>query len=169
MLKYELLLNNYYMKGQLYNPTFRAGSLHPVLAIHKQECKWSNSTTLNPKAARKIGFPLSKTYWTWIKNCTRNNNLCSKSFDTKVSLILQEGHIMLIPLMVKLLFAKWPNCSSILLDNKLAKDSNYRFRCTSRRYCWNFCKNLMCLPFQHMVKLTTHLKRNFWLRYCLWW
>jgi hypothetical protein len=27
-------------------------------------------------------------------------------FDTKVSLILQEGHIMLIPLMVKLLFAK---------------------------------------------------------------
>jgi hypothetical protein len=29
-----------------------------------------------------------------------------KSFDTKVSFILQEGHIMLIPLMVKLLFAK---------------------------------------------------------------
>jgi acetoin utilization deacetylase AcuC-like enzyme len=24
-----------------------------------------------------------------------------------------------------------------------------------------FAKNLMCLPFQHMVELTTHLKRNF--------
>jgi acetoin utilization deacetylase AcuC-like enzyme len=67
--------------------------LHPVLAIHKQE--YVNDLiqlTLNPKRHGRLDFSFKRTYWTWIKNCTRNNNLCSKSFDTKVSLILQEGH-----------------------------------------------------------------------------
>jgi hypothetical protein len=93
--------------------------LHPVLAIHKQE--YVNDLiqlTLNQKRHGRLDFLFQRTYWTFE---LQNNNLCSKSFDTKVSLIiLQEGHIILIT--HGGFFAKWPsNCSSILLDNKLAK------------------------------------------------
>jgi hypothetical protein len=39
------------------------------------------------------------------------------------------------------------------------KNSNYRFRCTQRNGTAEiFAKTLMCLPFQHMVELTIHLK-----------
>jgi hypothetical protein len=52
-------------------------------------------------------IPLSKELIERELRIAQGTIICAqKSFDTKVSLILQEGHIMLIPLMVKLLFAK---------------------------------------------------------------
>jgi acetoin utilization deacetylase AcuC-like enzyme len=63
MLKYELLPQQLLHEGTALESNFSREfcDLHPVLAIHKQE--YVNDLiqlTLNPKAARKIGFPLSK-------------------------------------------------------------------------------------------------------------
>lgn len=96
MLKYELLPQQLLHEGTAIQTDFfapRLCDLAPVLAIHKQE--YVNDLlqlTLNAKAARKIGFPLSKELVERELIIAQGTiSGAQKSFDTKVSFNIAGG------------------------------------------------------------------------------
>ena len=96
MLKYELLPQQLLHEGTATQTDFfepELCDLTPVLAIHKQE--YVNDLlqlTLNAKAARKIGFPLSKELVERELIIAQGTiTSAQKSFDTKVSFNIAGG------------------------------------------------------------------------------
>jgi acetoin utilization deacetylase AcuC-like enzyme len=96
MLKYELLPQQLLHEGTAMQTDFfepEICDLAPVLAIHKQE--YVNDLlqlTLNAKAARKIGFPLSKELVERELIIAQGTITgAQKSFDTKVSFNIAGG------------------------------------------------------------------------------
>jgi acetoin utilization deacetylase AcuC-like enzyme len=128
MLKYELLPQQLVHEGTAFQANFfepEICDLRPVLAIHKQE--YVNDLiqlTLDSKAARKIGFPLSKELVERELRIAQGTIICAKkSFDTKVSFNIAGGthHAYSTHGEAFCLLNDQAIAAQFLLDNKLAK------------------------------------------------
>ena len=128
MLKYELLPQQLVHEGTALLSNFfepEICDLLPVLAIHKQE--YVNDLiqlTLDPKAARKIGFPLSKELVERELRIAQGTLICAqKSFETKVSFNIAGGthHAYSTHGEAFCLLNDQAIAAQFLLDNKLAK------------------------------------------------
>ncbi|MGO4817258.1 histone deacetylase family protein [Flavobacterium sp. W22_SRS_FP1] len=128
MLKYELLPQQLLYEGTASESNFfqpEVCDLNHVLAIHKKE--YVNdlvNLTLDPKAARKIGFPLSKELVERELRIAQGTILCAqKSFETKVSFNIAGGthHAYSTHGEAFCLLNDQAIASQFLLDNKLAK------------------------------------------------
>jgi acetoin utilization deacetylase AcuC-like enzyme len=128
MLKYELLPQQLVHEGTAFQANFfepEICDLRPVLAIHKQE--YVNDLiqlTLDSKAARKIGFPLSKELVERELRIAQGTIMCAKkSFDTKVSFNIAGGthHAYSTHGEAFCLLNDQAIAAQFLLDNKLAK------------------------------------------------
>lgn len=128
MLKYELLPQQLIHEGtamasDFFEPTIC--DLKHVLAIHKQE--YVNdlmNLTLNPKAARKIGFPLSKELVQRELIIAQGTIIgTQKSFETKVSFNIAGGthHAYSTHGEAFCLLNDQAIAAQFLLDNKQAK------------------------------------------------
>jgi acetoin utilization deacetylase AcuC-like enzyme len=96
MLKYELLPQQLVYEGTASESDFfqpEICDISHVLEIHKQEYVYDLlNLTLNPKAARKIGFPLSKELVERELRIAQGTIIgAQKSFDTKVSFNIAGG------------------------------------------------------------------------------
>jgi acetoin utilization deacetylase AcuC-like enzyme len=128
MLKYELLPQQLVYEGTAEQSDFfqpEICDLNHVLAIHKQEYVDDLiNLTLNPKAARKIGFPLSKELVERELRIAQGTILgAQKSFETKVSFNIAGGthHAYSTHGEAFCLLNDQAIASQFLLDNKLAK------------------------------------------------
>jgi acetoin utilization deacetylase AcuC-like enzyme len=128
MLKYELLPQQLVYEGTAEQSDFfqpEICDLNHVLAIHKQEYVDNLvNLTLDPKAARKIGFPLSKELVERELRIAQGTILCAqKSFETKVSFNIAGGthHAYSTHGEAFCLLNDQAIASQFLLDNKLAK------------------------------------------------
>jgi acetoin utilization deacetylase AcuC-like enzyme len=128
MLKYELLPQQLLHEGTASESDFfqpEVCDLKHVLAIHKQE--YVNdlvNLTLNPKAARKIGFPLSKELVERELRIAQGTIIgAQKSFETKVSFNIAGGthHAYSTHGEAFCLLNDQAIASQFLLDRKLAK------------------------------------------------
>jgi acetoin utilization deacetylase AcuC-like enzyme len=128
MLKYELLPQQLLHEGTAATTDFfepEICDLAPILAIHKQE--YVNDLlqlTLNAKAARKIGFPLSKELVERELIIAQGTITGSqKSFDTKVSFNIAGGthHAYSTHGEAFCLLNDQAIAAQFLLDNNLAK------------------------------------------------
>lgn len=128
MLKYELLPQQLLLEGTASQSDFfkpKICDLKHVLAIHKQEYVDDLlHLTLNPKAVRKIGFPLSKEL---VKReliiAEGTITGAQKSFETKVSFNIAGGthHAYSSHGEAFCLLNDQAIAAQFLLDNKLAK------------------------------------------------
>jgi acetoin utilization deacetylase AcuC-like enzyme len=128
MLKYELLPQQLLHEGTASESDFfqpEICDLAPVLAIHKQEYVDDLlKLTLSPKAARKIGFPLSKELVERELRIAQGTIIgAQKSFETKVSFNIAGGthHAYSTHGEAFCLLNDQAIASQFLLDNKLAK------------------------------------------------
>jgi acetoin utilization deacetylase AcuC-like enzyme len=128
MLKYELLPQQLLYEGTASESNFfqpEVCDLNHVLAIHKKEYVDDLvNLTLDPKAARKIGFPLSKELVERELRIAQGTILCAqKSFETKVSFNIAGGthHAYSTHGEAFCLLNDQAIASQFLLDNKLAK------------------------------------------------
>ncbi len=128
MLKYELLPQQLLYEGTASESDFfqpEVCDLNHVLAIHKKEyIDDLVNLTLNPKAARKIGFPLSKELVERELRIAQGTILCAqKSFETQVSFNIAGGthHAYSTHGEAFCLLNDQAIASQFLLDNKLAK------------------------------------------------
>jgi acetoin utilization deacetylase AcuC-like enzyme len=128
MLKYELLPQQLVYEGTAEQSDFfqpEICDLNHVLAIHKQDYVDDLiNLTLNPKAARKIGFPLSKELVERELRIAQGTILgAQKSFETKVSFNIAGGthHAYSTHGEAFCLLNDQAIASQFLLDNKLAK------------------------------------------------
>jgi acetoin utilization deacetylase AcuC-like enzyme len=128
MLKYELLPQQLVYEGTAEQSDFfqpEICDLNHVLAIHKQEYVDDLiNLTLNPKAARKIGFPLSKELVERELRIAQGTILgAQKSFETRVSFNIAGGthHAYSTHGEAFCLLNDQAIASQFLLDNKLAK------------------------------------------------
>ncbi|MFQ3173068.1 MAG: acetoin utilization deacetylase AcuC-like enzyme [Flavobacterium sp.] len=128
MLKYELLPQQLLHEGTASQTDFfqpEICDLSPVLAIHKQEYVDDLlNLTLNQKAARKIGFPLSKELVERELRIAQGTIIgAQKSFETKVSFNIAGGthHAYSTHGEAFCLLNDQAIASQFLLDNKLVK------------------------------------------------
>jgi acetoin utilization deacetylase AcuC-like enzyme len=128
MLKYELLPQQLLYEGTASESNFfqpEICDLNHVLAIHKKEYVDDLvNLTLNPKAARKIGFPLSKDLVERELRIAQGTIIgAQKSFDTKVSFNIAGGthHAYSTHGEAFCLLNDQAIASQFLLDNKIAK------------------------------------------------
>jgi acetoin utilization deacetylase AcuC-like enzyme len=128
MLKYELLPQQLLHEGTALNSDFfkpEICDLNHVLAIHKQEYVDDLlHLTLNPKAVRKIGFPLSKELVQRELIIAQGTIIgAQKSFETKVSFNIAGGthHAYSAHGEAFCLLNDQAIAAQFLLDNKLAK------------------------------------------------
>jgi acetoin utilization deacetylase AcuC-like enzyme len=128
MLKYELLPQQLLHEGTASQSDFfqpEICDLNHILAIHKQEYVDDLiNLTLNPKAARKIGFPLSKELIERELRIAQGTIIgAQKSFETKVSFNIAGGthHAYSTHGEAFCLLNDQAIASQFLLDNKLAK------------------------------------------------
>jgi acetoin utilization deacetylase AcuC-like enzyme len=128
MLKYELLPQQLLYEGTASESNFfqpEVCDLNHVLAIHKKEYVDDLvNLTLNPKAARKIGFPLSKDLVERELRIAQGTIIgAQKSFDTKVSFNIAGGthHAYSTHGEAFCLLNDQAIASQFLLDNKIAK------------------------------------------------
>jgi acetoin utilization deacetylase AcuC-like enzyme len=128
MLKYELLPQQLLHEGTASQSDFfqpEICDLNHVLAIHKQE--YVNdllNLTLNTRAARKIGFPLSKELIERELRIAQGTIIgAQKSFETKASFNIAGGthHAYSTHGEAFCLLNDQAIASQFLLDNKLAK------------------------------------------------
>jgi acetoin utilization deacetylase AcuC-like enzyme len=128
MLKYELLPQQLLHEGTASQSDFfqpEICDLNHILAIHKQEYVDDLiNLTLNPKAARKIGFPLSEELIERELRIAQGTIIgAQKSFETKVSFNIAGGthHAYSTHGEAFCLLNDQAIASQFLLDNKLAK------------------------------------------------
>jgi acetoin utilization deacetylase AcuC-like enzyme len=128
MLKYELLPQQLLYEGTATESDFfepEICDLKPVLAIHKQSYVTDLlHLTLDPKAARKIGFPLSKELIERELRIAQGTITgAQKSFETKVSFNIAGGthHAYSNHGEAFCLLNDQAIAAQFLLDNKLAK------------------------------------------------
>jgi acetoin utilization deacetylase AcuC-like enzyme len=128
MLKYELLPQQLVYEGTASESDFfqpEICDISHVLEIHKQEYVYDLlNLTLNPKAARKIGFPLSKELVERELRIAQGTIIgAQKSFDTKVSFNIAGGthHAYSTHGEAFCLLNDQAIASQFLLDNKIAK------------------------------------------------
>jgi acetoin utilization deacetylase AcuC-like enzyme len=128
MLKYELLPQQLVYEGTASESDFfqpEICDISHVLEIHKQEYVYDLlNLTLNPKAARKIGFPLSKELVERELRIAQGTIIgAQKSFDTKVSFNIAGGthHAYSTQGEAFCLLNDQAIASQFLLDNKIAK------------------------------------------------
>jgi acetoin utilization deacetylase AcuC-like enzyme len=128
MLKYELLPQQLLYEGTATESDFfepEICDLKPVLAIHKQSYVTDLlHLTLDPKAARKIGFPLSKELIERELRIAQGTITgAQKSFETKVSFNIAGGthHAYSTHGEAFCLLNDQAIAAQFLIDNKLAK------------------------------------------------
>ena len=128
MLKYELLPQQLLLEGVVTVADFfepAICSLEHVLAVHKQEYVDDLlNLTLNPKAARKIGFPLSKELVQRELIIAQGTITgAQKSFETKISFNIAGGthHAFSTHGEAFCLLNDQAIAAQFLLDNKLAR------------------------------------------------
>ena len=128
MLKYELLPQQLLLEGVVTLADFfepAICSLEHVLAVHKQEYVDDLlNLTLNPKAARKIGFPLSKELVQRELIIAQGTITgAQKSFETKISFNIAGGthHAFSTHGEAFCLLNDQAIAAQFLLDNKLAR------------------------------------------------
>lgn len=128
MLKYELLPQQLLHEGVVTVDDFfepAICSLEHVLAVHKQEYVDDLlNLTLNPKAARKIGFPLSKELVQRELIIAQGTITgAQKSFETKISFNIAGGthHAFSTHGEAFCLLNDQAIAAQFLLDNKLAR------------------------------------------------
>ena len=128
MLKYELLPQQLLLEGVVTLADFfepAICSLEHVLAVHKQEYVDDLlNLTLNPKAARKIGFPLSKELVQRELIIAQGTITgAQRSFETKISFNIAGGthHAFSTHGEAFCLLNDQAIAAQFLLDNKLAR------------------------------------------------
>ena len=128
MLKYELLPQQLLLEGVVTIADFfepAICNLEHVLAVHKQEYVDDLlNLTLNPKAARKIGFPLSKELVQRELIIAQGTITgAQKSFETKISFNIAGGthHAFSTHGEAFCLLNDQAIAAQFLLDNKLAR------------------------------------------------